>query len=72
MENATLKIGMPAGSLANAERGGNLIALLKDCGFKTTGYSQGGPSSFSGMNYLFGCDLLEQREIGGSLEVAGR
>ncbi|MBN1377739.1 MAG: hypothetical protein JXA04_00730 [Gammaproteobacteria bacterium] len=68
MENATLKIGMPAGSLANAERGGNLIALLKDCGFKTTGYSEGGPSSFSGMNYLFGWDGRPQ-EFGSQLGI---
>ncbi len=68
MKNSVLKIGMPAGSLANAERGGNLIGLLKDCGFKTSGYSKGGPSSFSGMNYLFGWDGRPQ-EFGSQLGI---
>ena len=63
-----LKIGMPAGSLANTERGGNLIGLLKDCGFKTSGYAKGGPSSFSGMNYLFGWDGRPQ-EFGSQLGI---
>ena len=68
MEKSTLKIGMPAGSLANVERGGNLIGLLKDCGFKTSGYAKGGPSSFAGMNYLFGWDGRPQ-EFGSQLSI---
>lgn len=59
---------MPAGSLANAERGGNLIALLEDGGFKASGYSKGGPSSFSGMSYLFGWDGRPQ-EFGSQLGI---
>ncbi len=38
-----LNIGMPAGSLANAQRGGNLIDLLAAAGFRTSGYDKGGP-----------------------------
>ena len=68
MEQSTLKIGMPAGSLADAQRGGNLIELLKDCGFKTAGYSKGGPTSFSGMSYLFGWDGRPQ-EFGSQLGI---
>lgn len=68
MKDSKLIIGMPAGSLANAERGGNLIELLKDSGFKTSGYSKGGPSSFSGMSYLFGWDGRPQ-EFGSQLGI---
>jgi len=68
MDKQILKIGMPAGSLANATRGGNLIGLLKDSGFKTSGYADGGPTSFSGMNYLFGWDGRPQ-EFGAQLGI---
>jgi ATP phosphoribosyltransferase len=68
MENSTLIIGMPAGSLADAQRGGNLVELLKDCGFRTSGYTTGGPSSFSGMSYLFGWDGRPQ-EFGSQLGI---
>jgi ATP phosphoribosyltransferase len=51
-----LIIGMPAGSLASASRGGNLITLLEQAGFKTKGYSDGGPSSFASMPFFFGWD----------------
>jgi ATP phosphoribosyltransferase len=57
MENKNiLKIGMPAGSLANPKRGGNLIKLLENSGFKTSGYESGGPSKFTTINYMFGWD----------------
>lgn len=47
---------MPAGSLANPSRGGNLIKLLEDSGFKTSGYESGGPSVFKTVNFLYGWD----------------
>jgi ATP phosphoribosyltransferase len=56
MENTTLIIGMPAGSLANPNRGGNLVKLLETAGFKTSGYENGGPSLFKTINYLYGWD----------------
>jgi ATP phosphoribosyltransferase len=56
MENKQLVIGMPAGSLANPNRGGNLIQLLDDAGFKTSGYEAGGPSIFKTVNFLYGWD----------------
>jgi ATP phosphoribosyltransferase len=51
-----LIIGMPAGSLANPGRGGNLIALLEQAGFKTKGYEDGGPSSFPSIPFFVGWD----------------
>lgn len=63
-----LKIGMPAGSLANAQRGGGLIDLLAASGFKTSGYDKGGPTKFSGINVLFGWDGRPQ-EFGSQLEL---
>lgn len=54
--NNKLTIGMPAGSLANPSRGGNLIQLLDDSGFKITGYDAGGPSVFKTVNFLYGWD----------------
>ena len=56
MGNSKLTIGMPAGSLANPNRGGNLIKLLEDSGFKTAGYEDGGPTSFKTVNFLYGWD----------------
>ena len=41
-----LVIGMPAGSLADPKRGGNLVGLLKAAGFPTKGYEDGGPTHF--------------------------
>lgn len=55
-DDTKLIIGMPAGSLADPKRGGNLIHLLEHAGFKTTGYEKGGPTQFSMLNYLFGWD----------------
>lgn len=68
MNDTQLVIGMPAGSLANPNRGGNLIKLLEDAGFKTKGYEQGGPSSFSTVNFLFGWDGRPQ-EFGAQLGI---
>jgi ATP phosphoribosyltransferase len=42
--------------LANPSRGGNLIQLLEDSGFKTSGYDTGGPSIFKTVNFLYGWD----------------
>ncbi len=56
MSDNQLIIGMPAGSLANPGRGGNLINLLEEAGFKTKGYESGGPTSFQTVNYFFGWD----------------
>ncbi len=63
-----LKIGMPSGSLADPNRGGNLITLLENSGFKTSGYDVGGPSKFSTINYLFGWDGRPQ-EFGSQLGI---
>lgn len=68
MEKQMLKIGMPAGSLADPERGGNLIRLLEIAGFKTSGYETGGPSKFNTVNYLFGWDGRPQ-EFGSQLGI---
>ena len=74
MNEKQLVIGMPAGSLANPKRGGNLINLLDAAGFKTSGYENGGPTKFSTVNFLFGWDGRPQ-EFGsqmmlGELDVA--
>jgi ATP phosphoribosyltransferase len=63
-----LTIGMPAGSLANATRGGNLIQLLEVSGFKTSGYESGGPSKFTTVTYLYGWDGRPQ-EFGSQLGI---
>ena len=68
MEKTQLKIGMPAGSLASASRGGNLIDLLAAAGFRTSGYDKGGPTKFTGTNLLFGWDGRPQ-EFGAQLEI---
>ena len=56
MSDTVLKIGMPAGSLADPNRGGNLIKLLEQAGFKIAGYDTGGPSRFTSVSYLYGWD----------------
>ncbi len=56
MKETVLTIGMPAGSLADPNRGGNLISLLERSGYKTSGYEKGGPSKFSNTNFLYGWD----------------
>lgn len=63
-----LIIGMPAGSLANPKRGGNLIELLKNAGFVTKGYELGGPTEFKINNFLFGWDGRPQ-EFGSQLDI---
>ena len=63
-----LKIGMPAGSLADPNRGGNLISLLTGSGFHVSGYAQGGPTKFTSVNYLYGWDGRPQ-EFGAQLEI---
>jgi len=62
-----LKIGMPAGSLADPNRGGNLVNLLTNSGFNVSGYAQGGPTKFTSVNFLFGWDGRPQ-EFGSQLE----
>jgi len=62
-----LKIGMPAGSLADPNRGGNLVNLLINSGFDVSGYAQGGPTQFTSVNFLFGWDGRPQ-EFGSQLE----
>jgi ATP phosphoribosyltransferase len=57
---------MPAGSLANASRGGNLIDLLDSAGFKTSGYQNGGPTSFNASHNFIGWDGRPQ-EFGAQL-----
>jgi ATP phosphoribosyltransferase len=68
MQKTQLKIGMPAGSLASASRGGNLVDLLAAAGFRTSGYDKGGPTRFTTTNVLFGWDGRPQ-EFGAQLEI---
>ena len=63
-----LIIGMPAGSLADPKRGGNLVALLKAAGFPTRGYEDGGPTSFPLHAELIGWDGRPQ-EFGAQLAL---
>ena len=68
MSNHKLVIGMPAGSLADSNRGGNLVGLLKQAGFPTKGYDQGGPTTFPLNSYLVGWDGRPQ-EFGSQLAL---
>jgi len=68
MYKEKLIIGMPAGSLANASRGGNVVQLLKNAGFETRGYEHGGPTDFKAISYLFGWDGRPQ-EFGSQLGI---
>ena len=63
-----LIIGMPAGSLADPKRGGNLVTLLKAAGFPTKGYEDGGPTRFPLHSMLFGWDGRPQ-EFGAQLAL---
>jgi ATP phosphoribosyltransferase len=63
-----LVIGMPAGSLADPNRGGNLVGLLRDSGFPTKGYDKGGPSTFPLSSYIVGWDGRPQ-EFGSQLAI---
>ena len=66
--DTVLKIGMPAGSLADPNRGGNLVSLLANSGFNVSGYAQGGPTKFTSVNFLFGWDGRPQ-EFGSQLDI---
>ena len=66
--NNKLTIGMPAGSLANPNRGGNLVNLLEQAGFTTKGYESGGPSKFTTVDFLYGWDGRPQ-EFGSQLAI---
>lgn len=68
MAPVQLKIGMPAGSLASPQRGGNLADLLAVAGFATSGYDKGGPTTFTSSTVLFGWDGRPQ-EFGSQLEL---
>ena len=68
MSDQKLVIGMPAGSLADPNRGGNLIDLLKHAGFPTKGYEKGGPTSFPANQVLLGWDGRPQ-EFGAQLAI---
>ena len=63
-----LIIGMPAGSLADPNRGGNLIGLLKHAGYPTKGYESGGPSQFPLQSFIVGWDGRPQ-EFGSQLAI---
>jgi ATP phosphoribosyltransferase len=66
MNNEKLIVGMPAGSLADPKRGGNIVDLLKQAGFPAKGYDQGGPSTFPLTPFLVGWDGRPQ-EFGSQL-----
>ncbi len=68
MSDTKLIIGMPAGSLADPNRGGSLINLLKDAGFHAKGYEAGGPTSFPLNTFLMGWDGRPQ-EFGSQLAI---
>lgn len=67
-EDGRLIVGMPAGSLADPKRGGNLVALLEGAGFKTNGYESGGPTTFPTCTFLYGWDGRPQ-EFGSQLGI---
>lgn len=64
--DARLWVGLPAGSLADTARGGNLIDLLRHAGFATRGYEKGGPSTFPMVSFFLGWDGRPQ-EFGAQL-----
>ncbi len=68
MSDTQLIVGLPAGSLADPNRGGSLIELLKHAGFPTLGYDKGGPSSFPLTAFLVGWDGRPQ-EFGSQLAL---
>jgi ATP phosphoribosyltransferase len=74
MSDEILRIGMPAGSLADPNRGGNIVQLLDQAGFRTSGYQSGGPSKFTTVGFLYGWDGRPQEfatQLGiGELDVA--
>ena len=68
MSDKHLIVGLPAGSLADPSRGGNLINLLKHAGFPAKGYQEGGPSTFPLTGFLVGWDGRPQ-EFGAQLAL---
>jgi ATP phosphoribosyltransferase len=68
MSDDNLIIGLPAGSLADPNRGGSLNQLLRDAGFPTKGYDAGGPSAFPLTTFLMGWDGRPQ-EFGAQLAL---
>jgi ATP phosphoribosyltransferase len=68
MDQERLIVGMPAGSLADPNRGGSLVSLLKSAGFPSRGYDKGGPTSFPLMPYIVGWDGRPQ-EFGAQLAL---
>ena len=68
MSETKLIIGMPAGSLADPNRGGSLINLLRDAGFHAKGYENGGPTTFPLNTFLMGWDGRPQ-EFGSQLGI---
>ena len=71
MSEGRLVVGLPAGSLADPSRGGNVTQLLEKAGFYTHGYDKGGPSSFPVTPFIVGWDGRPQ-EFGtqlGLLEI---
>jgi len=68
MSDTKLIIGMPAGSLADPARGGSLVNLLRNAGFPTKGYDQGGPTSFPLHSFIVGWDGRPQ-EFGAQIAL---
>lgn len=68
MSETKLIIGMPAGSLADPDRGGSLVNLLKNAGFHAHGYEKGGPTTFPFNAFLMGWDGRPQ-EFGSQLGI---
>jgi ATP phosphoribosyltransferase len=68
MSDVKLVIGMPAGSLADPARGGSLVNLLRNAGFPTKGYDQGGPTSFPLHSFIVGWDGRPQ-EFGAQIAL---
>jgi len=68
MSDTKLIIGMPAGSLADPTRGGSLVNLLRNAGFPTKGYDQGGPTSFPLHSFIVGWDGRPQ-EFGAQIAL---
>ena len=67
-DETRLIVGLPAGSLADPNRGGSLIRLLEHAGFPTKGYDRGGPSTFPITPFLVGWDGRPQ-EFGSQLAL---
>jgi len=68
MNTDKLVIGMPAGSLADPKRGGNIVELLRAAGFPAKGYDAGGPTRFPLNTVLVGWDGRPQ-EFGSQLAL---